>query len=100
MLLNGIINISANDLPSFADLVQTPFIAIKLTDIAAESIEKYERLMEILTTSGFPVPNRLRISDDILVIAYQGSKPMQYITDSLNTAGITFQSYPSKNTND
>ena len=96
MLLNGIINISANDLPCFASLVQTPFIAIKPADIAAESIEKYERLMKILTDSGFPVPNRLRISDDMLIIAYRGGKPMQYIMDSLTTAGITFLDYTKK----
>ena len=96
MLLNGIINISANDLPSFAGLVQTPFIAIKPADIAAESIEKYERLMKILTDSGFPVPNRLRISGDMLIIAYSGNKTMDYITSNLKDADIPFLSYPDK----
>lgn len=96
MKINGILSLSAADLPQFAQMVDTPFIALDLAAIAHASSDKYTRTLNVLNSCCLPVSNRLRISGELLVIAYSGDKTMDYITSNLKDADIPFLSYPDK----
>lgn len=96
MKINGILSLSATDLPQFAQMVDTPFIALDLAAIAHTSSDKYTRTLNVLNDCCLPVSNRLRISGELLVIAYSGDKTMDYITSNLKDADIPFLSYPDK----
>ena len=96
MKINGILSLEKHDLTQFAQMVDTPFIALDLAEIASDNIDKYTRTLNILNDCCLPVSNRLRIGGELLVIAYSGDKTMDYITSNLKNADIPFLSYPDK----
>lgn len=100
MKINGVLSLEKRDLPQFTQMVDTPFIALDLAAIASDNIDKYTRTLNILNNCCLPISNRLRISGELLIIAYSGDHTMEYITSNLTDAGVSFQAYPGKTENE